>query len=659
MLVGWTMVMIALGIRRASFFEGYLDNGAFQLLNALRRIAAGQRVGVDFQLFHGAGIPYLHYPVYAAFGKTLFSAEIARFSVTVICHLAALLAMCAAYTRSARWGVLLATVALVAGAGTLTLYTPQASIFGVRALAPALVVSVLFLGGSSARRVVLGAAAVGLALLLGIDQGMAAVAGLVLGSGIAALLLPSGRRLSVMAEGAAMALIGIAVFTTLVLVITSPAGFRPAMRYWFREVPGDQFWFFGIPPWGVVRWGQLFGIWRMWLQLAAVALEVFWASRLLRGRTGEPADAQRLVGISVGAVYSAFSYAALLAMPDTKYLDAGMRIVLVLLICLAWRSSLRDARWRALVVSRRAVLASGAVTLLALGGVAWVAARFLLARPVETLRITPRALVAGARHPRLREDYALDVALGRAYLQSRSAELGRPVIVWPQYSGLLSNFTGAIPPSFDYVIHALGPTSWASYLGTFDRTPPDVVQLLRRAYYHSTYHTLFLEHWAFYDRVLRRYAPEYVSPTSVFWVPRRTPLITGPVVEVPIGPADPTNVSLPLEPALDLARRVSGARPLYVVTLDYEIRNPYRPLPIIGQLPRYMVSVDGTLLSEPMVSLTPYRTRMSFPILVDTARPPGLRIGVQSLLGGASLRPTRIRVEPVALVGSDTLLFRN
>src|SRR4051812_13210769 len=59
-------------------FDRPRADGPFQLFNALRRIDAGQRGGVDFQFFHGIGLPYLFYPFYRLFGGSIHGSEFAR-----------------------------------------------------------------------------------------------------------------------------------------------------------------------------------------------------------------------------------------------------------------------------------------------------------------------------------------------------------------------------------------------------------------------------------------------------------------------------------------------------------------------------------------------------------------------------------------------------
>ena len=68
-----------------------MGDGPFQLFNPLRRIAAGQTGGTDFQYFHGLALPYLHYPLYALLGRDFFASEVARYSVSQVAYLGAFL----------------------------------------------------------------------------------------------------------------------------------------------------------------------------------------------------------------------------------------------------------------------------------------------------------------------------------------------------------------------------------------------------------------------------------------------------------------------------------------------------------------------------------------------------------------------------------------
>ena len=83
--LGWAVLFCLLsslnvvgGLETALHFNGSAIDGPFQLYNALRRIAAGQTGGFDFQFFHGLAIPYLHYVPFLLFGGTFQASEVTR-----------------------------------------------------------------------------------------------------------------------------------------------------------------------------------------------------------------------------------------------------------------------------------------------------------------------------------------------------------------------------------------------------------------------------------------------------------------------------------------------------------------------------------------------------------------------------------------------------
>src|SRR3954468_9790016 len=137
-LIGlWVGANLLQSLRVVLAFDPDPADGPFQMFNPLRRIAAGQRGGVDFQYFHGLGVPYLHYPIFAAAGRDLFASELARQLVGVGQLVGGFLVLFAGATRR-----LLPTLGLTAAALVLAdqllgsgMTYPGHSQAGVRSLA--------------------------------------------------------------------------------------------------------------------------------------------------------------------------------------------------------------------------------------------------------------------------------------------------------------------------------------------------------------------------------------------------------------------------------------------------------------------------------------------------------------------------------------------
>lgn len=78
--------LIIYTLKKSIFFTSIPIDGAFQHINPLRRIAAGEIPGRDFQVFHGLVISYLHYPIYFYLGKLYLPLKCRDILSTVYVH---------------------------------------------------------------------------------------------------------------------------------------------------------------------------------------------------------------------------------------------------------------------------------------------------------------------------------------------------------------------------------------------------------------------------------------------------------------------------------------------------------------------------------------------------------------------------------------------
>src|SRR5665647_1614027 len=108
---GGSLLIILLRIRylllgalhNSHFFNGPPIDGAFQLLDPLRRIAEGQTMGRDFLFFHGPGLPFLHYPLYWLFGSNLHASILSQWIMSLIFFVASITWLL--YVATKRWKV--------------------------------------------------------------------------------------------------------------------------------------------------------------------------------------------------------------------------------------------------------------------------------------------------------------------------------------------------------------------------------------------------------------------------------------------------------------------------------------------------------------------------------------------------------------------------
>lgn len=612
-------------------------DGPFQLFNALRRLAAGQRFGGTFQFFHGPGIPYLHLLPFYLFGGSFLASEMARQTVSIVAALAVLAVFFRAWTGSWREGMPWAVAGLITmiGLGINALLFPVNSMIGLRSTMPLIVAAHWYARPAGTRATMERAALIALAIMLGIEQGMATIGALVVVESLHFL-----RRRNVVAFGRALAPLPIAaVLFVLILVAMTPTGVGSVLHYNFVSLPGDQFWYFGAPPNRFLfRWSHLavllthpvwtFGV----IGMIGWTLIRYW--RGFRNPQMPVTEAEAFL-----AVYAALSTASMLGVLTPVYFQPAVRVALILALLAVRREWPKRKHLVQQEGFRRRAPLYGTLAVIAY-------AMVRSPRPMFSLVYAPLhvAYTHGLHRepPVLDDDWQGFFQLGQSVLDTRRAELGREPVLWSTYSSYLEWKRGQFHPSFDYIIHALGPENRAAYATSFQALKPDVVQTIEPTY---TMYEEWLEvnHWDFYRPLLRDYALVAGGPWSFFWFRRNASFDERPqlIADTPIPPGQ-------LGIALDGGAVPKDSLGLFEVTLHYHVVNPWRRVPVIGSLPRYLVTIAGAANHVP-ISLSPLVTKRAFPVL--TVGPNEIRLlgEVRSLVGGASLVFDSLRVERLAI----------
>jgi hypothetical protein len=282
LLTSWVVGFVLFGAGNSLIFDGEGANGPFQLFNPLRRIAAGQRGGLDFQFFHGLGIPYLHYPLFRLLGGTIHASELSRHVMTTALFLASNVAVClaAAGRRRAALPLMAAAVILTEIAGLHQFVEPGHSLLGVRATMPVLAFAVLLRPRRDARQAALLGACLGAGLLLGTEQGLAMIVALAFVQLVD--LARGGPRRAKGVHMAATYLSAAAAVAIPLLLAGGPRGAARALRYNLAEVVGDQCWYFGVKPnASLTSWAQVADDREFLLTVLAGTLLLFVCLRLL------------------------------------------------------------------------------------------------------------------------------------------------------------------------------------------------------------------------------------------------------------------------------------------------------------------------------------------------------------------------------------------
>jgi len=633
-----TIGFASIAAERALHFTDSPIDGPFQLFNALRRLADGQRFGGTFQFFHGSGIPYLHFIPFYLFGEGFLASEMTRQLVSIVAAVAVFAFFFRAWIGNWRDALPLIVVGLIAliPLRVNALLFPINSMLGLRSTMPLVVAIHLYLRPDGWRASVERAALLAITVLCGIEQGTAQIAALVAVKAVVALRRRDGREF--LRTATAVALGG--VFFVLALIVITPTGFASVIAYNFRSLPGDQFWYFGGPPnLFLFTWSQfaVFGEYVTWTVI--VTGMVGWTLvRFWRG--SRLADTREIMAEGFLAVYALASTASMLGTWNVVYLQPAVRVALILALIAArreWALRKHGLPMSSKVRRRAPVYAM-------VGVIGYSVAGYPLAT-ISVIRTPLHIIYAhGLRHrgPEMTMEWNSSVQLGQTMVEDRRAALHRTPTIWSTYTSYLEWQMGVFHPSFDYIIPALGPTNRAAYATAFATRKPDIFQTLEPTY--TKYEEwLELNHWDFSRPLLRDYTISSAGPWSYFWFRRSTPFDDRSrlIIDTPVPPGR-------LAIAIDGRDVPKDSIGLFEVTLHYHVVNPWRHAPVIGSLPRYLVTISGAANHTP-VSLAPYALQRVFPVVAVGPTEIRLLGEVRTILGNASLVFDSLRVERLAL----------
>lgn len=602
-------------------FSGYPADGPFQLYNALRRLEAGQRVGRDFQFFHGPALPHLHRWAFRLLGGTLQASETTRLLWSPVLVVATSLSVGFAATR--RWmagavvgGAIVAGVALVPQNAVLSAGN---SLLGERSSAPiAFAAVLLFPIRRRASRFLVRVAVLAGGLLVGTEQGVA----LLLGYVAAEVALGNGALARRVARvGATSIATAAAMFTLLLTLARSFRGATAAIRYNFVDVSRDQFWYFGAPPnpfhtsiRDIVDDATLTGS-------AAVALVLLVALVPLRSR-GVLSRPDALASATL-LVYGLLSLSSSLGIASATNSHPCLRAVVVVSVLVLWRLGERVGDRRASVVRVATAVAIVAVVLVASDRSDVARARAL---PTLAGRLADEGVGLGASWAAYSK--RVDALIGDAGCAGPS-----DVRLWSTYAGLAEDERGCFAPREDYIIHALGPEGRAAYVEEFVEAAPEHVQTIRTDFFVYE-NWLRSTTWPFYEHLYRHYTPLGTTTHSILWRRSR-------VGEATLEMSSARKAHQVRRDELVLPVADGGAD---VVVLEGALRvdAPFASVPLLGGLPRYVFVVD-TEASPREVAIDPASKRFRLAIFPSAPGDVRVHLSTRSLLPGASATVSNVR----------------
>ncbi len=238
------------------------------------------------------------------------------------------------------------------------------------------------------------------------------------------------------------------------------------------------------------------------------------------------------------------------------------------------------------------------------------------------LPLNSRTFITGNRFLHVPREYvdpgSPNITLAQAYRKrylSVASSATSPKI-WATYTGIVNLLYDSVHPiNRDYLIHVLGSSERRKYVEEFVRAQPDFVQTSVDNFDNSNFHSWSLNtSWNFYEQMLLNYTPVYSYDYMAMW--QRRPevwlrnLSTSAAV---IGNSLPAKL-LPSSPKLKCEFE------LFTVTVEYEVNNPWKAIPVFGRTDRYLINKKGAENTLP-VPLPPDERRWSFPVLRRAGAP--------------------------------------
>lgn len=731
-------------------FNGYPTNGAFQLFNPMRRLAAGQTPGSDFQVFHGLGVIFLHYPLFVLFGKNLFASEMARFIVSpsVFIGVVALFI----YSTTRKWYFVTlgtAVMALIYYWHYLSTIQPLNSSLGVRSAMPIIIASIFVWIYSSSKTQQLFKSRfpwfelvcsllLAVTLLMGTEHGLASVLALLVTYLIFARHKKFWSRVlgCVYIVGFYILAVGVIYFGISGIHLLEP------LKYAFSEVPADQFWYFGAPPNQYLT--TIFNLFKNpFIEGNILTAIGFLVLVILMHLTKK---IPYTFGIIFILTYGLLSNISLLGYYEPYYTEPLSRInilVLVWLLCTAvpffikeYVPWVKSKSWLPAIVFGQAffLIVTSVVVVRHLKDIDYLTPK------MDFMTITDQLVKVKHSGTYLSENWmgaensildAADLNSGRIAAFSltdvnwnngidrkwpgffigsspslesqlfvgqklyfhQSGEkiveridknglwwvvyvnapildpvgdgppyeifIGEPVsakklpTIWSVYAGVLEADLGFFQPSgYDYIIHAVGPERRKEYVEAFDTIQPDYVLTMRNDFFLYE-EWLRNEHWDFYQRVLNNYT--IISENDFYLIWEKKPDHVWEQgnsqkwTSLSINP-ESTSLSLPVDAGHEDIR-------IYLINVEYQIKNPIKLIPYLGSLPRYLITpVDAA--SRTAISLPPYNQNHTFPIIVYPGQDsPYLTFHTDSIAPGPGFTITAIKYQQLELDDQQTRLF--
>lgn len=626
-LAVWSVSYVIRGIAAGVWFDGSPSDGPFSMFNALRRIDAGQTLGLDVRSYLGVGVPLLHYPMFVALGRTIVASEITRHLLAFLSYLVPLIAFFYAACRSVRITLLLTTISTLAlEAFFHNVAGPANSMIVVRAMMPLFIFSIWLSDIRDSVKAATIGFGVALAFLFGFEQSIAFTIAFTVAALVKAILsrgkgtATTDLKFLVIALGSAA--VGSAV---LLLGLCGQRGARAVLQFFLVDLPADKFWYDGSPP------NPFLGAWKelvtsrhhLFPFLPAIVAVVILCIVLPRVRLAGAAMARdwRVIAL-VMLGYGIMSSVSLLGMLGIHYTVPLCRVLVLVALLAAVKHPLSlktaSAGLRSAIPYAFSAVCLGAAIF------AVVPAMAATKHPTYTPVYGPNLSPAWDR-------YMADATR----IIDTNRERPGPVSLWSTYAGLLESHYDVFDPAADYLVVEVGAERRARYFSEFARIQPEFVQTFAPLFF---VYEEWLQNvdWPFYEAVLNNYRIVGATERSFLWRRTATPWTSTNVPAESLH-VDASGRCIPI-PASRNDERVG------IVALRYSVHNSWSRFPLLGMTPRYLVTPEGTPRHIP-VSLPPYQRELRFAVELPLGKSIRLGLDTKSLLPNAGFAVDGVSIQ--------------
>ncbi len=448
--------IIAAGVNNILVFHGFYADGAFQILNPLRRIDAG----LPIEFFHGKGIPYLHYPFYVLFGRTIFASEIARNVLSIAAFFCTSLTVVHACFSDTGMRRLVLFVLLLYGyiniyavGGGLVL--PGNSLLGLRGTIPLLTFALVYSSRIQGftKSIALGIC-LGLSMVMSTEQGIA----LIIAWSTAQFMffaLARWKRQRVVLNKiisllSTILVAVITVFGTLSILSNGFSGALATLDFNVLQVTKDQFWYFGTPPhYFISRPTDLLQLSFM-APLLIFVLIIFTIVRDTT-RSNVVRSPEVFAGLLMLSIYGLLSATSYFGYQVQDYLSTWWRTIIITVCILIWNNEKRSSYWLKILTLKSKLLYITTYLLF-----------FSFSVSAALVIISSLGNDAGTLNKSgplsLDDKWSSYIEQVSSRIDQKTMKDGHTPTLWGTYTGLIhAKYHTFNLSKYDYIIHALGP----------------------------------------------------------------------------------------------------------------------------------------------------------------------------------------------------------